>query len=534
MRDSDYGGGESRRDGSMNRREFLGTMGLTGFGASFAGAFGTLGLLGAESASAQGSLSELLAANLPPNPRGVKLNLKPVMTNIIHTGAWEGPCRIEGLSPAEEKAGAERNFDNWARNTTRGSIDLSVADILEPVHITFAEDFVLTQDQLDKLKADAERTDVFFVAPWGSSIAAYELASRFDKPIAMVGLACRQVDIAAYTRSKGFEAYACSDYDELNRTLALLRARKVLGRTRVLFPTDRGLPAVASITSINDLDELKRRLGVEVEVISYAELAEEMSRVMKSGSDKERAGKIADGLIQQAAETLLDRKYVVSSVQFYQAVANLMAKHNCNAFTIECFEFCSSRLPEQWKVTPCLVHTVLRDEGYAASCEADLGAMLAMRMLMSVAGRSCHMGNANPAGEGDIEIYHSVPGLRMNGFDEPGLPYKLGRFTESGWGTKFVVDFIANDERKVTVARVDPTGTKLLVLAGELVGSGGWEQDYTGCSVKAFIRPPAGRSTEFIQKRLDYGNHLPWVYGDYGQQIYELGRMLGLRVDLIA
>ena len=90
----------------------------------------------------------------------------------------------------------------------------------------------------------------------------------------------------------------------------------------------------------------------------------------------------------------------------------------------------------------------------------------------------------------------------MNGLDQPDLPYQLGRFVQQGWGTKAVVDFMNNQEKTVTVARVDPTATKLLVLKGTLVGSSGWGQDLIGCSVEAVIQPPPGRRDEFLRRRL--------------------------------
>jgi len=91
-----------------------------------------------------------------------------------------------------------------------------------------------------------------------------------------------------------------------------------------------------------------------------------------------------------------------------------------------------------------------------------------------------------------------------------------------------------NDEKTITVARVDPSATKLLVLRGELVGASGWGKDLLGCSVEALIRPPEGRTDEFMKKRLAYGNHLQWVYGDYSDPMRQLGEMLGLEVDVIS
>jgi L-fucose isomerase-like protein len=210
-----------------------------------------------------------------------------------------------------------------------------------------------------------------------------------------------------------------------------------------------------------------------------------------------------------------------------------MVRHGCNAFTIECFEFCSSRLPEEWKITPCLVHTLLKDEGFASSCEGDFPALLAMRLLMSISRKSSHLGNMFLR-DGDIlAINHSAPGIRMNGYEEPGLPYKLGRFTDSGWGTKVVVDFAQNVEKRVTVAQMNPTASKLLILEGELVGSAGWEGDNLGCSVEAQIRPLKGSSEDYARKQLDYGNHLVWVYGHYGDEVQRLGETLGIEVDVV-
>jgi L-fucose isomerase-like protein len=294
------------------------------------------------------------------------------------------------------------------------------------------------------------------------------------------------------------------------------------------------LPAACSVGSIWDLDGLKARLGIEIKTVSYHELSGEMETVLQDASARQSAEQGAEQLVKDADRSFIERPYVERSLLFYRTVRNLMARHGCNAFTIECFEFCSSRLPDRWQITPCLIHSLQRDLGHASSCEGDLGSLLAMRMLMSVAGRSCHQGNSDPRTAEAFRINHSVPALKMNGYAQPDLPYQLGRFVTKGWGTKMVVDFMQQAEKTVTVARVDPSATKLLVLRGELVGGSGWDEDSIGCSVEALIRPPQGRLDEFLRKRLEYGNHLQWVYGDWTAEIQQLGEMLGLQVETIA
>ena len=459
------------------------------------------------------------------------------MTNMIHTGVWEGPCRFNVQPPPQELAAARERFTEWAADVETNNIGFDAEDVnmLDPVHITFSEDFVLKPHELNKLKKDSSRTDAFFVAPHGSSIASFDISREFRKPIILRGLDCRTVDICAYLRSNGLEVFVPHDIAELRKLTSLLRARKAFTQTRVLWPSDRGLPAVASLSGINEPDKLRERFGIEVIRISYRELADEMERVMSNVAETDEARQLAGQLIEGANKTYLEDKYVVRSMEFYSTIRNLMQRHHCNAFTIECFEFCSSRLPEKWDITPCVIHTLFKDQDIASACEADLGALLSMRLLMSISRKSTHLGNMFHRKPNILVINHSAPGIKMNGFSEPGLPYQLGRFVQSGWGTKAVVDFMSNAEKRVTVARMDPTATKVLLLKGRLVGSTGWGDDTLGCSVEAHVEPvDSGDSMVFVRKQKDYGNHLIWTYGDYVDDMVQLCDMLGLQTEVVS
>ncbi len=504
----------------------------------------SIGSLIASNAALQGCRTTSVAPSIDVSaalnqilPHQIRINLKPVMTDIVHTDVWEGPCRFNIQSPREEMATAQKRFNNWAANikNNRLGLDAREVHILEPVHITFSEEFVLKPQQLNKLRKDIPKTDVFFIAPHGSSIASFDIGKEFGKPVILLGLNCRTVDICAYSRANGQEVFVPHNHKELRKLTSLLRARKVFARTRVLFPTDRGLPAVASLTGINEPDKLRERFGIEVIQISYRELANEMEQVMASAAETNKARQLSRDLIEGADKAYLEDKHVVRSMEFYNTIRNLMLKHKCNAFTIECFEFCTSRLPDKWKITPCIIHTLFKDREIASACEADLGALLSMRLLMSVAGKSSHLGNMFLREPNMLVVNHSAPGIRMNGFGEPGLPYQLGRFVHSGWGTKAVVDFMNNTEKQVTVARMDSTATKVLLMKGRLVGSSGWGQDKLGCSVEAHIKPVnSGDATAFVRKQKDYGNHLIWTYGDYADDMVQLCNIIGLETDVVS
>ena len=480
---------------------------------------------------------EPCVARFPPEPRSPlrKLRVKPVMTNMIHSDVWEGPCRFNVVTVAKETENVKAQYARWEAEVKGGKHSFGpAAEVLPPQLVLFDEAFVLPPAQMLPLDQESA-VDVFYVSPSGASFAAAEIARRYRKPVILRGLNCRTVDVAAYARSRGDEVLVAADNAELQRTVSLLQARTAYRETRVLFPTNRGFPSVASLTGVTDLRGLEERFGVSVIMIGLKALSEEMERTLSDSQRAAKAEQEAEALLRGAAQSYIDRQYVVRSLLFKQAVESLMMATACNAFTIECFEFCATRLPEKWKIAPCLIHTLFKDAGYASSCEGDMGALLATRLLLSVSGKSSHMGNMFQGPDNTVRINHSAPGLRMNGFNQPRLAYKLGRFVQSGWGTKAVVDFMSNGERAVTVARLHPSAEKLLVMRGTLTGSAGWEGDNLGCSVEAIIKPAeSGRGDLFIRRQTEYGNHLSWVYGDYASQLEELGRLLGIEGEVIA
>lgn len=505
----------------INRRALL----ARGLGAVVAGAAADGWLIAAEPAGKP--------AAIPLHPRDVKLCVKPVMVNLIHSAEWQGPCRWNSVKPEVEQANAGRRFADWCQQLkTVGLGNPQDVQLLDPAHITFSENWALAPDQIAKLEPDAAQTDVFFIIPSGNERSSFEIGNLFAKPVVLNGLSCRNTGIASYILAKGNEVYVGGEDMDLAKQFSLLRSRKIFRQTRVLYPTD-GVPPF-SIGNPWDFEEIEQRLGLSVKKIGYPVMSEEMERLLGDEAECEQAKRDAEDLVRRANRCFLELRFVTRSLVFDRCIRNLMARHGCNAFTIDCFEFCPSLLPQKWFVVPCLQHVLFGDEGIASSCEGDFGILLAQRLLTSVSNKSCHQGNSDPRPGGTFRVNHSAPSLKMNGLDQPDLPFQLGRFVQQGWGTKVVVDFLNNEEKTVTVARIDPTATKLLVLRGTLTGSSGWDKDLLGCSVEAVIKPPEGRSDEFLRKRLIYGNHLPWVYGDYTRELDTLGRMLGLEVDLIS
>ncbi|HUX96744.1 MAG TPA: hypothetical protein VMV47_13500 [Bacteroidales bacterium] len=474
-----------------------------------------------------------------PSPYLSKLTVKPVMTAMYHTDVWEGPCRWKGETKEQELKAAANQFEAFNSFIMSDRIDKSIVSIFEAGQIFFVEDFRIKEEEYRKIDGDAKKADVLLINPYGCSVSNFDVAARYNKPVVISsGPSCRTVDVSAYCRSKGIECYIPDEVEDINQIFTLLKARKNFSETRILFPTDWKWPSVCSVAGINEPEKLKEKFGIELVTISYEELSKEMEQTRGDKSSRLDAVKMADTVYSGASRSFIDEKYVASSMEFYQTIVNLMKRYNCNAFTIECFEFCTSRLPQKWNITPCLIHTMLKDLGIPSACEGDLGGLLPMHMLMLLSNKSPHFGNMfyyPDMGNGTMAVNHSVPGIKMNGYDKPGLPYQLSHFVDSGWGTKVIVDFMKNDVKDITVARMDPSGNGILVLKGVLVGSKGWDDETIGCHDIAYmVGKESGTALEFVRKQADYGNHLPWVYGDYSEQLEKLGKLLGINVEVVS
>ena len=148
------------------------------------------------------------------------------MTNIIHSASWEGPCRWEETAPAEDKQRAEETFPHWPRQMRGGRLGRAAGvRILEPVHLTFREDFTLREADLARLDPDMAGADVIYLAPGGAGLPGCQVALRYKKPVLLLNLGCRNVCISGLPRSKGCEVHVAADDAELAELVTLLRAR---------------------------------------------------------------------------------------------------------------------------------------------------------------------------------------------------------------------------------------------------------------------------------------------------------------------
>jgi len=451
----------------------------------------------------------------------VRLNVKPVFSTLIHRNSNEGPCRWgskEHLDPEMDEVKGKKGFDGFCNEVTNNLT--SEAKVLEPAHITFKDDWVIKEQEFEKLESTSEEVDLYLIG--GAHHLHFPCANigeRYEKAVAVIGDTYCSADL----RARNLEGYGLLNYEELNHLITLLRIRKALRKTKILRILDREIsPGI--INTAWGLDCIKTKFGMDYKNIPIKELAEEIDRF---GLEKKRAEERTDELIRNAEEVHMKREYIIDSVNFYLGVKSLMQKYECNAFTTDCYEICpDGRVSAERKAVPCLTHSLLKDEGIPSACEGDISALLTIAVLMYVSGKSTYMGNLNLSkGEGKnpvVRFGHNVPGIKMKGFDKQDSPYIIRNFTYEGWGATLHYDFSQDKGEEVTLARFSPLADKVLVAKGKIAGCDGFDE--VGCRLVALIE--VSDSVELFHKMSDFGRHFTMVYGDYRKELQELGELM--------
>jgi len=460
-------------------------------------------------------------------PVDAKIKIKPIYIQLIHSSAYEGPCRVgkkENLTQEADRQANQNRFEQFVEQAKKNvGPD---AELLEPAVFEWKDDFVIPTSEVEQFEADVQEADLMFLGLGGlSQYPAIKLAERYCKPVAMIGHV-GTVDITAYLRARGLEAYAFIDYEDFNHFLSLLRARKALRQTRLLIALKGNLIPTGVVSSIYDLEYLREHYSVQHTLITAEELLETMRNL--SSEQLEEAEQITDRLIANAEECYMTHEDVLPSVKFYLATKQTLAKYECSAFAIPCFEICATRVTEQEHVVFCLTHTLLKDEGIPSACEGDVNVLMAISVLMYLSKKSPYMGNTGVIDreKNIIGVHHDVPGLKMKGFDQPDLPYAIKNFTRAGWGATIRYDISRDIGEPVTIARFNPQGTKLLVTSGEVTGCRGYVDVSCSLGYQMKVRDAVG----FFRHEQDFGHHFALVFGDYVEDLKELGLLAGFDV----
>jgi len=444
-----------------------------------------------------------------------KLVVRPIVGCLTHSHFWEGPCRAgrkEDMTQEAETKAADAAFQA-AKEILKGASEKM--ELLPAIDARYDEKFVVTREVWDQIDEDVDKVDFFLCMNW--RIPKLE---RYGKPVVIMQNGNEGIDFAAYCRNIGLEAYVAMDLQDLNEIAQLLWVRKAVKNTRALVLTAGGQPTFGIQSLIRDPEILRRKYGLEVIKLPFREIFSYMDQITD-----EEARPIADEIINGSRETKVNTDWFINDIKYYLAAKRMMDVYDCNAFSTACHELCTSEIPQERKFTPCMCHSIMKDEGIPSGCEEDLNALMAMCVMQYLADRPAFMGNPNHETDELLRIHHAVPALCMNGYGTKPLSYKLWAFTGQGFGGKLQVDFAENHANEVTLGRFNPAGDTICVKVGEVIRS---EYDEVYCSPYYFIKMDDARA--YMHNLAGFGHHQVLIFGDYMKQIKELSKIMGFKV----
>lgn len=444
-----------------------------------------------------------------------KLVVRPIIGYLTHSHFWEGPCRAgraEDMTAEAESAAADKAF---ARSCEQMKQMTSEIEFLEPIDCRYDEKFIVDEKTFAKIGEDIEKVDFFLCMGW--RIPKLE---RFGKTVVIMQNGNEGIDFAAYCRSIGVEAHVCMDVRDVNELAHRLWVRKAVRNTRALVLTAGSQPTFGIQSLIRDPEILRQKYGFEVIKLPFQDIVKYMEQI----SDEE-AKPLADKLINGSKDTKVNTDWFINDIKYYLAAKKMMDIYDCNAFSTACHELCTSEIPQRMKFTPCVCHSLMKDEGVPSGCEEDLNALMAMLIMQYAANRPAFMGNPNHETDELLRIHHAVPALCMNGYGTKPMEYKLWAFTGQGFGGKLQVDFAENESNYVTLGRFNPAGDTMCVKVGEVLRS---EFDELYCSPYYYIKMDDART--YMHNLAGFGHHQVLIFGDWMKEMKEISKLMGFKV----
>jgi len=433
------------------------------------------------------------------------LNVKPVFINVVHMYAYEGPCRTgngEQLTTEYDRKTGEETFNKMKGELK--SIYNEGVNLLEPVHIEWNDDFIFKEEYYNEIEKELDKTDIFLIS---GGLSQYPAS---------------QLDTTAYLRSIGKEGYGYIDFQDADYNFKLLRTKKAISKTKVLFIFKGDMVSKGVVSNIRNIEELTVNLGVEFKYMNSEDLLNEVN--LLNENEVFKAERITDDLIDNAEFCYMERKDVLKSVKFYVTVRKMLDRFECNAFTIPCFEICSTRRLDKEKYVFCLAHSLLKEDGIPSACEADLNVLMAINVLINLTNSSPHMGNKSY--DNLVSIFHAVPTRYMKRRDNKAMPYGIQSFTHSNWGASLRYNYDNDKGSDITFLRFGPTGTRMFAVKANIVADIGYKE--IGCGTGFYAQ--VSNVKDFFRKECEFGHHYAWVYGDIKEQLKDLGEILGIEV----
>ena len=229
---------------------------------------------------------------------------------------------------------------------------------------------------------DAFGRDIFFIETGGTEEEFKRIFESYKEPYLLVATDANNslpasLEIATFLRknNKEFKLYHGTP-EEVREQLKTYDFSKNIKENKGILKYNNlqgmrlgvvGKPSNWLIASDVNYQEAKAKFGVELIDISSEEFLSQI---------KESKPKLDPIIFETFLNEKVDKKTLDGALQIYAALRDLIIRYNLNGLTVRCFDLLTSV-----HNTSCLALAMLNKDGYIATCEGDIPAMLSMAIV---------------------------------------------------------------------------------------------------------------------------------------------------------
>ncbi len=293
-------------------------------------------------------------------------------------------------------------------------------------------------------------------------------------------------------------------FDDSEHNKEALRARWEMRRVHMGMQGARvglvGQPSDWLVASVPDVEQVKRRWGVDLVPLGLDALAEAEREIDSADLKAETARWLSDaGRLVEPDEAALSL-----AVKTALALERLAKENDLHALGLGCFDWLKAH-----GVTGCLALSRLNDLGLPAACEADPAAAVTMLWSWRVCHEPAFMANPQwpQADSGVLELAHCTAPSSM------ARSFNLRSHFESGRGVAVEADFAPGAVSLVRLGGQDLD--QLYVAEGWVIDGAGNRPDR--CRTQVAVRMEGDALDQLLSRPL--GNHLLLIKGRHAERL---------------
>lgn len=384
--------------------------------------------------------------------------------------------------------------------------------------IEFVAKLVQSREDVEKALKEIGEVDGYVVYYIGIWLGATEIILKKNKPTILVDdlYAGSGEFLLEYSRAKkkGYPVLgvAASNIKDIVKYIRLLGVVYKFKSSKIVVITDRKIS-----------DEYKRMLKETYGLTLIQYLSSDLNKIYEETSDKE-AEYWKEQWISEAERVLeVSEEEIFKSAKMYLALKKIIEKEKANAITVDCLTLVyGGKIPAY----PCLAFFQLNNEGYVATCEADIDSTATMLLVKYLTERPSFVSDPVVDLSSDQVIYaHCVAPSKVYGPEGPSAKYILRTHAEDRSGAS--VQVLMPLGEKVTTVKLNLREKAMSIHSGRIVAN---VEEEKACRTKVAVETNAYSILENWNREVDFGWHRVTVVGDYRRDFISVARLLGLKV----